>query len=214
MSTSKLEIYNAALIICGERVLASLTEDRKPRRLLDHVWDNDGVDACLERGQWKFAMNAIKLDYDTSITTDFGYKRAYAKPSDWVLTSAVCSDEFFTAPLIHYRDENDFWYAELDIIYVKYISNDTAFGLDLSLWPSSFNKYVGSYFANEIVMALTQDQDMWDRVEEKLDKFEKLAKNADAMAGPQQFPAPGRFVTSRYRGRTSRDRGSRSNLIG
>ena len=214
MATSKLEIYNAALIICGERVLASLTEDRKPRRLLDHVWDNDGIDACLERGQWKFAMNSIKLDFDTSITTDFGYRRSFAKPSDWVLTSAVCSDEFYTNPLIRYSDENDFWYAELDIIYVKYVSNATDFGYDLSLWPSSFNKYVGSYFANEIVMALTQDQDMWDKVEKKLEKFEKLAKNADAMAGPQQFPAPGRFVNSRYRGRTTRDRGSRSNLIG
>ena len=214
MSTSKLEIYNAALVICGERVLASLTEDRKPRRLLDHVWDNDGVEACLERGQWKFAIKTVKLDFDTSVTTDFGYKRSFAKPSDWVITSAVCSDEFFTAPLLRYSDENDFWFAELDEIYVKYVSNDPAWGLNLSLWPSSFNKYVGAYFAHEIVMSLTQDQDMWDRVEAKYQKYESLAKNADAMAGPQQFPAPGRYVTSRHRGLTGRDRGSRSNLIG
>lgn len=214
MSTSKLEIYNAALVICGERVLASLTEDRKPRRLLDHVWDNDGVEACLERGQWKFAINTIKLDYDTSVTTDFGYRRVFVKPSDWVLTSAVCSDEFFTTPLLNYSDENDYWFAEIDEIYVKYVSNATDFGLNLSLWPSSFNKYVGSYFANEIVMALTQDQDMWDKVEAKLKKFESLAKNADSMAGPQQFAAAGGWVTSRSRGRTGRDRGSRSNLIG
>jgi hypothetical protein len=214
MSTSKLEIYNAALVICGERILASLTEDRKPRRLLDQVWDNDGVEACLERAQWKFAMNSIKLDYDTSVTTDFGYRRTFAKPSDWVLTSAVCSDEFFTTPLIRYTDENDFWYAELDMIYVKYVSNSTDFGLNLSLWPPTFNKFVSAYFANEIVLGLTQDQEIADRVEKRLDKTMKLAKSNDSMAGPQQFPAPGAFVNSRYRGRTTRDRGSRSNLIG
>ncbi len=214
MSTSKLEIYNAALIICGERILSSLTEDRKPRRLLDQVWDNDGVEACLERAQWKFAMNSVKLDYDTSVTTDFGYKRSFAKPSDWVLTSAVCSDEFYTAPLIHYTDENDFWYSELDIIYVKYVSNATDFGLDLSLWPATFNKFVSAYFASEIVLGLSQDMELADRVEKRLIRTMKLAKSNDAMAGPQQFPAPGRFVNSRYRGRTTRDRGSRSNLIG
>lgn len=214
MSTSKLEIYNAALVICGERILASLTEDRKPRRLLDQVWDNDGVEACLERAQWKFAINTIKLDFDTSVTTDFGYRRAFAKPSDWVLTSAVCSDEFFTNPLIRYSDENDFWFAELDLIYVKYVSNATDFGLDLSLWPPTFNKFVSAYFANEIVMGLTQDVELAERVEKRLDKTMKLAKSNDSMAGPQQFPAPGRFVNSRYRGRTTRDRGSRSNLIG
>ena len=214
MATSKLEIYNAALVICGERILSSLTEDRKSRRLLDQVWDNDGVEACLERAQWKFALNSIKLDYDTSVTTDFGYRRAFAKPSDWVLTSAVCSDEFFTNPLIRYSDENDFWFAELDLIYVKYVSNATDFGLDLSLWPPTFNKFVSAYFANEIVMGLTQDVELAERVEKRLDKTMKLAKSNDAMAGPQQFPAPGMFVNSRYRGRTTRDRGSRSNLIG
>lgn len=214
MSTSKLKIYNRALIICGERILASLTEDSKSRRLLDEVWDDGGVDACLEEAQWKFAMKAVKLDYDTSLTTDFGYKRAFSKPSDWVITSAVCSDEFFTAPMIRYTDEGDVWFSELDVMYVKYVSNATDRGNDLSLWPSTFAKFVNAWFAKEIVMGLSQDQEMWDRVEEKLKKDRKKAKSRDAMAGPQQFPAPGRFVTSRQRGSSTWDRGSRHNLIG
>lgn len=214
MSTSRLEIYNAALIICGERILSSLTEDRKPRRLLDHVWDNDGVEACLERAQWKFAMKTIRFDYDTDVDTDYGYRRAFSKPSDWVLTSAVCSDEYFTAPLVRYVDENDFWFTDLDIIYVRFVSNATDYGLDLSLWPATFNKFVSAYFANEIIMGLTQDQEMWTMVEKKLDKTMKYAKSNDAMAGPQQFPAPGNFVSSRYRGRSGGDHGSRNNLIG
>jgi len=214
MATSKLKIYNRALIICGERILDDLTEDTKSRRLLDQVWDEGGVDACLEEAQWKFAMKAVKLDFDTAINTDFGYKRAFQKPNDWIVTSAVCSDEFYTAPLIRYSDENAVWYAELDIIYVKYVSNATTHGLDYSLWPSTFGKFVTTWFANEIVMGISQDEALWDRVDKKLGVVRKKAKSRDAMAGPQQFPAPGSYVRSRYRGRTTRDRGSRSNLIG
>jgi hypothetical protein len=39
MSASKLKLYNDALGILGERRLASLTENREPRRVLDEVWD-------------------------------------------------------------------------------------------------------------------------------------------------------------------------------
>ena len=214
MATSKLKIYNRALIICGERILDDLTEDVKGRRLLDEVWDEGGLEACLEEAQWKFAMKSVKLDYDTSISPNFGFKRAFIKPTDWMITSAMCSDEFYSAPLIQYTDENDVWYSELDIIYVKYVSNAVTHGLDYSKWPSTFGKFVNAYFANEIVMGLSQDESLWAKVNKKLDLTRKEAKNKDAMAGPQKFPAPGRFVTSRYRGRSTFDRGNRSQLIG
>lgn len=215
MSTSRLEVYNAALTICGERHLASLTEDRKSRRLLDHVWDNDGVDACLERGQWKFAINTLKVEYDTSVTIDFGYRRAFSKPSDWVLTSAVCSDEYFTKPLIRYADENDYWFAELDQLYVKYVSNSTSFGYDLSLWPATFTDFVAAHFAKRVVLSLTQDPDKIAVVMANYEQAMKYAKSNDMMAGPQKFPAPGSWATSRTRlGDNNRDRGNRGSLLG
>jgi len=214
MSTSRLEIYNDALVICGERVLASLTEDRKPRRLLDHVWDNDGVDACLERGQWKFAMKTVKLDIDTDVTNDFGYRNAFSKPDDWILTSALCSDEFFTAPLLRYEDENNYWYAEIDEIYVKYVSNSTDYGQNLGLWPATFADFVAGHFAKKIILSLTQDPAVRQEVDAEYKERMMLAKNNDAMAGAPKFPAPGDWVNSRYRGRTNNDRGNRGSLIG
>ena len=214
MATSRLELYNSALIICGERILTSLTEDRKPRRLLDHVWDNDGVDACLERGQWRFARRTVKFDYDTDLTTDFGFKRSFSKPTDWVATSAVCSDEYFDAPLIRYSDEADYWYADIDLIYVKYISNDASFGGDLSLWPATFTDYVGAAFAAKIVLALTQDTDKKEEVLKEEKRRLSLAKNNDAMTDPTQFPPSGSFVNSRRRQGSTRDRGARGQLIG
>ena len=212
--TSRLELYNAALTICGERHLANLTENREPRRLLDHVWDNDGVDACLERGQWKFALRAVRIDFDPDITPDFGYRRAFLIPNDWVLTSAVCSDEYYTAPLLRYSHEPDYWFADLDEIFVKYVSNDSFYGQDLSRWPATFADYVAAHFAAKIIFKLTSDENK----RESVIKWEKrqllTAKSKDAMTSPQQFPAPGSFVTSRYRSRSRGDRGSRSQLLG
>ncbi len=45
--TTKLQIFNGALRMCGERKLASLSEDRQPRRLLDDEWADGAVDYCL-----------------------------------------------------------------------------------------------------------------------------------------------------------------------
>ena len=214
MGTTKLEVYNAALTICGERTLASLTENREPRRLLDQVWDNDGVRACLERGQWNFAMRAARLDYDPSVTPDFGYQRAFNKPTDWVLTSAVCTDEYFNVPLTQYVDETGFWYADYDEIFVKYVSDDANYGGDLSIWPATFTDYASAHFAEKIILKITSDENKRDMVFKWADRQLKRAKSNDAMASPTAFPAPGSWVKSRAGSGSRRDRGSRGNLIG
>jgi hypothetical protein len=212
--TTKLQVYNTALRYCGERKLATLNDGGEPNELLDNVWDNGGVDVCLETAQWKFAMRSVRIDFDPAITTDFGYRFGFSKPTDWVLTSAVCSDEFFDVPLTRYVDENDYWYCDLEEIYVRYISNDNSYGNDLSLWPQSFANYVAAHFANEIVDKLTSNEKTMLSVENRLERTRHTATNKDAMAGPQKFPAPGQWVNSRYHLRTGRDRGNRGRLIG
>lgn len=214
MATSRLEIYNAALTICGERILSSLTEDREPRHLLDLVWDNDGVHHCLEMGQWKFAMRSVRVDYDTDVTPEYGYQRAFSKPTDWVITSSFCSDEYFTTPVTRYVDEAGYWFADIDEIYLKFVSDDADWGNDLSLWPATFTDFVAAHFATKIIMKLTADEKKREQVIKWEERQQKIAKNKDSMAGPQQFPAPGNFVQSRYRLGGSRDRGSRGQLIG
>ena len=220
--TTRLELYNHALLICGERFLASLTEDREPRHLLDHVWDNDGVKKCLEAGQWKFAMRAVRLDYDPAIDPDFGYRRAFSKPTDWCATAGVCTDEYFRVPLLQYVEETGYWFCDQDEIYVRYVSNDSAFGGDLSAWPARFEDYVAAFFASKIILKLTSDEnkirmilgnDLTGNKDGLLYSAIKRAKSLDAMAGPTTFPAQGGWTSARMGGR-SRDRGSRSNLTG
>lgn len=211
--TTRLELYNDALTLCGERVLSSLTEAREPRRLLDQVWDSDGYKACLEAGQWRFAMRSVQLDYDTDITPAFGYQRAFLKPTDWCATSALCSDEYFKTPHLQYNDEAGYWYSDLDTIYVRYVSNDASYGGDLSLWTTRFTDYVAAHFAAKIIFKLTPDQNKLSAMLTIEDKRKKEAKNHDAMSDSTKFPAQGSWVQARQGGR-HHDRRNRGSLIG
>jgi hypothetical protein len=212
--TTKLSLFNDALMLCGERFLSSLTEEREPRRLLDQVWSSGGVRTCLEMGQWNFAMRTIQIDYDTGVTPSFGYARAFVKPDDWVLTSALCSDEFFRSPLTRYWDEAGYWYADLDTLYVRHVSDDVAYGGNLGGWPESFREFVAAHFASKIVRKLTSSDEEEARVLDLRKRRLLTAKSRAAMSEPTSFPARGSWGLSRNRFPSNRDRGNTGSLIG
>lgn len=212
--TTRLSIYNDALLLCGERALASLTEDREPRYLLDQVWDNDGLNYCLEEGQWYFATRTIQIDYDTAISPPFGYQHGFTKPDDWVLTCALCSDAYFRAPLTQYVDEAGYWYADLDSLFVRYVSNDAAYGLDMARWPRIFTEFVAAQFASKMVLKLTNDDDRLARILKLRERLLSDAKNKNMMAEPTRFAARGSWSQSRNRWGARLDRGNSGQLIG
>lgn len=222
MGTTRLQLYNDALLLCKERAIASLTVEEEPRRLLDQVWNNGGVNRCLEEAQWEFAMRTLRIDYDPSVTPDFGYQRAFEKPSDWILTSALCSDEYFRVPVTGYVDESGYWYSDLDTLYVRMISNDAVYGGDLSKWPQSFCDFVAAHFASKIVAKLTSDEKLLimfinpERPQHSIRGQALLhAKSRCAMSGPTTFPAQGNWTAARNRGITRRDGGrTGGSLIG
>jgi hypothetical protein len=215
VTTTKLRIYNGALAIIGERALGSVSEQRKSRRELDLVWDDGGVDECLEAGQWYFAMRSTRITYDPSITPDWGYKRVFEVPEDHIRTCAVCQDEMLNTPLLSYREEAGFWYSELDTIYVRYVSNDATFGMDMSLWPGTFVEYVKGHFAARAALPITQDKGKVALADAYRSRALANAKSKGAMADPTTFPAEGAWTASR-RGRSWSwpDRGNRGRLIG
>ena len=153
---TQLSLYNEALRICGERKLASLTENREPRRILDSVWDANAINYCLEQGQWKFAIRTAKLENNASMEPAFGYQYGFDKPTDLIRLTALCSDEYFNVPLTQYSEEAGYWFSDLDEIYIQYVSNDASYGNDFSLYPETYMRYVASYLASEIIDRLTQ----------------------------------------------------------
>lgn len=222
MAASRLTLYNDALLLAGERALASLTEANEPRRLLDQIYNNQGIDACLEEGQWEFAMRTVRIDYDPGITPSYGFNRAFDKPTDWILTSGLCSDEFFRVPVLRYVDEAGFWYSDLDSLYVRYVSNDATYGYDMSKWPPSFKDFVAAHFASQLVLKTSNDESRLNMFINPANPMHSIrgrallkAKSKCAMASPTMLSAQGNWSKSRMRGTNRRDGGGTSgNLIG
>lgn len=198
---SKLSVYNAAILALGERKLLSLSENVVMRRRLDSAWDDDLVETCLAQGLWNFATNSVELTYSPSVDPAFGdqggYQYAFDKPEDWVRTVLVAQDAAFTHHLTDYDDEGDYWYANLDTIYVRYVSSGTSYGFDYAKWPKNFSKYVSTALAAKVAKATTgSDSDV-----EKLERAERRAmikaRSSDAMDEPTKFPPKGTWLRAR-----------------
>lgn len=205
-----LALYNQALRMVGEGKLSALTDNRPERYALDSIWDEDPIKQTLEEAQWTFAIRSLEWNYDPSIEPDFGYKYAFTKPSNYVRSAAICSDEFYNEPITAFADENNFWFCEYETIYIKYVSDGDQYGRDYSLWTELFRNCVATKMASELAISLTKSQGMAEALEKKHKKYIKEAKSLDAMNQPTRFMPPGNWTRSR-RSSSRNFRGTYSN---
>lgn len=213
--TNRLKLWNGAMVALGQRRLSDTGEPIEAARELTAAHD-DVVAECLSAGSWNFAIETIKAEADTGVTPEFGYARVFAKPSDWMRTYAVSDDEYFSRPLIHYYDDDNFWSADSSPIYVRYVSDDTGMGLDLDRWTPLFVRYVQLELAARVCLRAGGNEATLERVSKQRDQARKAAKNQDAMdeANPK-FPPPSSWTLARGgRGGSRNDRGSRGSLTG
>lgn len=194
----KLAVYRNALLFLDERKIASLSDTSESRRALDDAWDNT-VDYCLAQGIWNFAVRTVQIDASASVTPAFGFSYAFTKPSDCIRLYQMSSEETFTVPFNTFRDEAGYWYADSDPLYARYVSNDTAYGNDVSLWPPIFVEYVACRLAARVAGRITGS----DAKVEYLTKLERRLKqdaaSKDAMDEGPIAPPRGTWVRSRTR---------------
>lgn len=195
--TDRLAVYNGALRALGSRRLASLAENREPRRVLDDAWDGGFVRACLEQGEWNFATRTARLDYDPDYAPGFGHRYVFAKGDDWARTAGVFSDESCLAPVTRYADEAGLLFADLPTLYVRYVSDDDAYGGDLSRWPESFAAFAQLSLADMASARLLQDPQREDRIKRDLRRALADARSADVMGRPARFLPAGTWSGAR-----------------
>lgn len=192
----KLAIYNAALFALGERRIATLSEDREPRRVLDAKW-NDVGNECLEEGSWSWARRTRQFDADTSIVPPFGYAYAFDKPSDWMRTDRVSADGDFAQPLTDYLDEAGYWWARVTPIYVSYVSSDALFGWNVGAWTPSFGKYVALRLAASVGFRISGSENKAEAIAAEAKVALKSAQAKDAMSQPPSHFPQGSWASSR-----------------
>lgn len=200
----RLAIYNGALRLLGERRV-TLTETREPKLLLDDVWDEGGLGRCLAAGQWNWAARVVQLTPSGSQPQDFGYTNAFEAPTDIHRILAVAADGRMSRPLTAYEFSNSVFYADLEAIYLRYVSNDPAYGNDLSIWPPHYQAFVEAHFASEIAPRLTGAEDKADRMRRVRQQMLDEASVIDAQFGPSTLPPMGNWARARHGTGASRE---------
>jgi len=213
--TDKLSLWNGALAALGESRLVTVTDNVEARYILSDIWDRDALETLLRAGQWNFAGRTAMLDYSPSITPSFGYQFAFPKPDDFVRTMKVCHDEYYDMPLLRYQDEANVWFTDISVLYVQYVSNDTQWGADMSLWPEDFTRWAELWLALQAAPVITHSDGVYERLARQEDELRRRAKNGDAMEEPSTIPPEGRWSRARRGPRsTHHDLGFRNRLLG
>lgn len=200
----RLAIYGGALRLLGSAQIASLTEDHPARHALDSAWRDTG-DFLLAKGLWNFAIRASELSNDEDVTPLFDYDKAFRKPDDWVRTVGLGEVAGFGNGFEDFEDEANYWYANADPLYVRYISNDDAYGWNVGAWRQPFAKTFSAYLAYECGLPISNDRGNRNDLFSLYKGLLKEAKTLDAVDERVRTQPSGRLTRSRggrrgYRG--------------
>jgi hypothetical protein len=196
----RLAIYRGALRLLGNAAgLSSLTEVNPARYRLDEAWQ-PAVDYLLAKGLWNFAIRSVELSNDEDVEPLFGRQYAFSKPEDWVRTASMSSDGTFSTSYEQYEDEGDYWYADTDPLYVKYVSNDSSYGWNIGAWRQPFSKALEAYLAYECGLPISADKGNRNDMNTLFRSLLKEAKTLDAVDERVQYSPTGRLVRARLRG--------------
>jgi hypothetical protein len=213
--TDKLTLYNLALGHLRENKIASLSENREPRRVLDDYWDAN-LAWCLERKLWNFAKRTVQVDASTTVVPGFGPKYAFRIPEDWIRTIIVSPEQTCRQPLLNYLEEAGYWYADLTPLYVSYTSNDPLYGLNLGAWPASMEDFVALRLAAQACGRITNSTELKTGkggLDEQWHEAYKVCSANCSMNDPPAYLPPGTWQKSR-RGFMTRIGGSGDNPSG
>lgn len=198
---TKLGLYNGALFIIKTRKLASLTDDEKSRYTLDDIYDST-LSYMLEQGLWNHATRTVAIESSASLDPAFGYQYVFEQPTDWVRTIAISAQATFYPPLGpgEFVHEGEAFSANCDPLYLSYVSNDSGYGLDLSLWPETFARAVEYELAVRIAPHLTSmGEEAQANLEKKANRALRDARSKDALNQAGMYPPPSRLVRARTR---------------
>jgi len=151
MAVTKLSLYNDALLLVGERKLASDTEDVPSRHELDSAYDDpSAADYCLELVKPKFALLTAKLA-SPATPTNHGLAYEYSFPADYISFHTVFAEAELQQPIHRHLIEGQTIATDVATnIWLRYVSNAQA----ITVWTPTFTNVVTAYLAKQIAPRL------------------------------------------------------------
>ena len=148
MGTTKLNLYNRAIRNCEQTPLSLITDNVESRRRCDDFYD-DVLIWMMEQQFWRTAMRTVKITLDDTVDPAFAFDYAHQIPTDFVRKQMISLDEFLDYPLDEqegngsYLMEGGYIWANSTPIYMRYVSNDSSYGYDLTKWTDGMAEAFG-----------------------------------------------------------------------
>ena len=208
MATTKLEIYQRAILHCKQTPVTSLSENNEARRLCD-IHYAPMLQSLMEAGFWTHAMRTARITVNDSVTPAFGYAYAHDVPADFVRRYTVSASDTLDPPLDYQSDgrayliEGGYLWSDVTPLYLRYTSKDSSYGLDLARWPERLTEAACTELAYRIVPKLSgSSEQRGELMRLKQDALGK-ANTYEALQQPALAGRAGRWVTGRFSGRRS-----------
>jgi len=196
--TDKVEIANLALQEIGAEPITSLTDDTKPARVLNLRFDSLR-DTFLRMHPWNFAKARQRLS-QLQDAPAFGFRFAYALPSDWLRTLHVLTDETHhpehQVHEPHYQIEGRTLLSEHDEVFMIYVRRVT----NTEEWdPIALDAFV-QFLASRTARAITQNLDLAQSLAEDFRVKLQEARHVDATDEPARRVESDEWLVSRFHG--------------
>ena len=194
---SKVSIANRALTKLGEDRILLLSDDTKPARTLNSMFD-DVRDAELRRNRWKFAIKRDAL-LALTVAPGWGYSLQYPLPADYLALVQVgeryvrASDKSRAPWSVEGRKILTDLQAPLRVRYVSRVEDPT-------LFDPLFVEVLACKLALEACETLTQSSTKLQAAQQAYDFALKEATRQDAIENPPDELPQGSWLDSRLDG--------------
>jgi len=200
---SKVEIINRALTKLGETRILSPTDNVKPAREANSIWDTVLKDE-LRAHPWNFAIKRDQIAADVA-TPSFEFAYQYTKPSDclrfvqigdfWVYWNNTIRYTYELNPQTWYKIEGNKILTDLGApLKVRYIQDIT----DPQQFDASFVEALACRLARELAEPLTQSNTKKRDAVLEYREAMKMAKRNDAIEDPPEPIPEGDWIYARF----------------
>lgn len=180
---SKISLISQALVLCGEKPLSSLTDDRYGAtvgvNLFETIYESE-----LQKNRWRFAMGKKALSR-LNVTPLNEYRYAYQLPSTMLLLIGVY-------PRALYEVYADRIYTDNTEVEIEYM-----FKPDVSACPAYFLLLVVYALARDMVKPITESDNAVQIMAQKYKDQRGQALFADAQGRPNRMVADSPFTDNR-----------------
>ncbi len=203
MGTTKLQLYKRACILMEQTPISALTDAVESRRRLDDHYD-DALAWLMEQGFWRCGMRTVEITQNEAVSPAFAFEFAHDMPSDFVKKYVISASEFLDPPLDEqsagnaYLIEGGYLWANVTPVYMRYLSNDSSYGLDLTRWTEGMANAVAHELAARAAPFVTGSKELANELHDDALALAGRAGTFDAMQQTTQATREGRWTKNRF----------------